>query len=150
MIELRNATSEADKNFFFKVRNDPQVWPGFYTQRAPLTEAEHMQWWYSRNADWIKLIIENDRVPIGILNIGQMDHWSPEIGYALLSEYHGQGFGTEAVKMALEWLKSRGYGYCHTTVSKDNERSLNLLKRLGFTILGDARPGEVWLTKSIS
>jgi RimJ/RimL family protein N-acetyltransferase len=149
MIELRNATAEADKDFYFKVRNDPKVWPGFYTQRAPLPEAEHMQWWYSRNQDWMKLIIENDRVPIGILNIANLDHWCPEIGYALLSEYHGRGHGTEAVKMALNWLKSRGYGYSRTTVLKNNERSLKLLKRLGFTILGDARPGEVWLTTTL-
>jgi RimJ/RimL family protein N-acetyltransferase len=149
MIELRNAANEADKDFYFKVRNDPKVWPGFYTQRAPLTEEEHMNWWYSRNKDWMKLIIENDRVPIGILNIGQMDHWSPEVGYAILSEHWGKRYGTDAVKNALNWLKSRGYGYCHTTVLKTNERSMKLLKRLGFTVLGDARPGEVWLTTTL-
>jgi RimJ/RimL family protein N-acetyltransferase len=149
MIELRNAANEADKDFYFKVRNDPKVWPGFYTQRAPLTEEEHMNWWYSRNKDWMKLIIENDRVPIGILNIGNMDHFCPEIGYGLLSDYHGRGYGTEAVKMALEWLKGRGYKYARTTCLKNNERSMKLLKRLGFTILGDARPGEVWLTTTL-
>ncbi len=149
MIELRNACTEEDKDFYFKVRNDPKVWPGFYTQKKPLTEEEHMNWWYSRNQDWVKLIIENDRKPIGILNIGQLDHWSPEIGYAVLSDYWGKGYGTEAVGNALKWLKSKGYGYCHTTVLKSNQRSLQLLNRLGFKVLGDARPGEVWLTKKL-
>ncbi|MBE3143543.1 MAG: GNAT family N-acetyltransferase [Planctomycetes bacterium] len=145
MIQLREAT---DIDFYLKVRNDPKVWPGFYTQREPLTLETHLAWWYSRNQDWRKFIIELDG-PIGILNIGQLDHWSPEIGYALLPEYWGKGYGTEAVKMALNWLKSRGYGYTHTTVLKTNKRSLNLLKGLGFEILGDAREGEVWLTKRI-
>ena len=149
MLNLREATDQ-DLDFYFLVRNDPEVFSGFYSQKKPLTYPEHCNWWHGRNQDWRKFIIELDGISIGILNIGQMDHWSPEIGYALMPEYWGQGHGSEAVKTALNWLKSRGYGYCHTTVLKNNERSLNLLKRLGFEILGDAREGEIWLTKRIS
>jgi len=148
-VQLRKATDD-DIDFYLAVRNDPQVYPGFYTQKEPLAWQTHKVWWYSRNQDWHKFIIELDGTPIGILNVAQTDHWSPEIGYALLPECWGMGYGTDAVFLALNWLKSRGYGYCHTTVLKTNERSLNLLKRLGFEILGDAREGEVWLTKRIS
>ena len=148
MVNLRPATND-DIDFYLKVRNDPEVWPGFYTQRKPLALKEHYNWWYTRNYNWSKFIIELASQPIGILNIGQQDHWSPEIGYAILSEYWGQGYGAEAVKMALNWLKLNGYEYCHTTVLKNNERSLRLLKRLDFEIMGDARPGEVWLTKTL-
>jgi RimJ/RimL family protein N-acetyltransferase len=148
VLNLRKATDD-DIGFYFLVRNDPKVWQGFYSQRKPLTWHEHSNWWYSRNQDWRKMIIEVDGEPIGILNLGQLDHWSPEIGYAILPAYWNEGYGTEAVKMALESLKAHGYKHCHTTVTKDNERSLNLLKRLGFTILGDAREGEWWLTKKL-
>jgi len=86
---------------------------------------------------------------LGILNIGQMDHWSPEIGYALYPGYWGKGYGKEAVKQALDYLKCQGKDYCHTTVLETNERSLRLLKSLGFEITDKAREGEVWLTKRI-
>lgn len=148
MIQLRNAT-DADIDFYLTVRNNPKVYPGFYTQKEPLAWQSHRVWWYSRNQDWHKFIIELNGNPIGILNIGQTDHWSPEIGYAVLPDYWGQGYGTEAVKMALNWLKYRGYAYCHTTVTQSNVRSLNLLESLGFTVLGDARVGESWLVKRL-
>lgn len=148
MLNLRKAT-DADFDFYYKIRNIPEVYQGFYTQGKPLTLVEHTNWWYSRNRDHRKFIIELDGVPIGILNIGQLDYWSPEIGYALLPDFWGQGYGTEAVKTVLNWLKSRGYGYCHTTVLKTNGRSLNLLRALGFGILGDAREGEHWLVTTL-
>lgn len=149
MLQLREATDK-DFDFYYTVRNIPEVYQGFYTQGNPLTLVEHTNWWYSRNRDYRRFVIELDGKPIGIVNIAQLDHWTPEIGYALLPDYWGQGYGTEAVKTALNWLKLRGYGHCHTTMLKNNERSLNLLKGLGFKILGDAREGEYWLMKLIS
>ena len=148
VVRLRPANDD-DIGIYFQVRNDPEVWPGFYTQRATLDWKEHVKWWYSRNSDWRKFIIENNSIPIGILNIGQLDHWSPEVGYAIYPQYWGKGYGREAVRLSLEFMKSKGKQYCHTTVLKNNERSLRLLKSLGFIEAMDAREGEVWLTKSL-
>lgn len=140
---------EKDFDFYLKVRNDPKVWAGFYTQKQPVTVDEHMDWWDSRPCSWYKFIIEVLDIPVGILNIGQTEHWSPETGWAVLSDYWGRGYGTAAVKLALNWLKERGYRYTHTTILKNNTRSLNLVKSLGFEVLGDAREGELWLTKKL-
>ncbi len=161
-VTLRSATDD-DLDFYLEVRNDPKVYPGFYSQKEPIKYIDHVYWWCSRPSSWYKFIIEkidaeivsdsvvmaSDPYPIGILNIGQCEHWSPEIGYALKSEYHGHGYGTEAVRNALNWLKLRGYEYTHTTVLENNERSLKLLKRLGFEVLGKARENELWLTKHL-
>jgi RimJ/RimL family protein N-acetyltransferase len=149
MIQLRNATND-DIDFYLSVRNDPKVYPGFYTQREPIPWQTHRVWWFSRNQDWRKFVIELDGKPIGILNLGQLDHWSPECGVALLPDYQGLGYGQESVKMALERLKGWGYRYCHTTIAKTNKASLKLFTGCGFEILGDAREGESWLTKTIS
>jgi RimJ/RimL family protein N-acetyltransferase len=67
----------------------------------------------------------------------------------LYPDYWGRGYGTEAVKIALNWLKERGYGYVHTTVLKTNTRSLRLLEKLGFAVACDAREGELWLTRTL-
>ncbi len=153
MILLRLAT-EADKTLIMAWRSSPVVYQGFFSQTSPLRWEEHSDWWKGRNNDWREFIIdlyENDIIrPIGVLSIGQLDHWSPEIGYFIGNPTDwGKGYGKEAVSQVLEWLRRQGKEYCHTTVLKNNERSLNLLKGLGFKIVGEARENEVWLTKKL-
>jgi RimJ/RimL family protein N-acetyltransferase len=131
----------------FEGRNE--VYAGFYQQKKPLTWGEHKNWWRSRNADWRTFIIQDECVDVGVVTLGQLDHWSPEIGYYVLPNYWGNGIGKKAVKQAVEWLKRFGYEYCHTTVKDDNKRSIRLLKSLGFTELGDARLGEKWYQKKL-
>lgn len=148
-ITLRPAI-ENDLPLIMAWRSSPLVYQGFFTQTAPLTWEEHIRWQKSRNRDWRTfIIVYNDR-DVGVVNIGQLDHWSPEIGY-LIGEVSlwGKGIATQAVKQAMEWIKDYGKGYCHTTVLVKNKASLRVLEKLGFTIQGDAREGEVWLTKKL-
>ena len=84
--------------------------------------------------------------PIGVVTMGQLDHWCPEIGcYIGEVSLWGQGLGKEAVRLGLGYLRSKGYKSCHTTILKTNTRSLCMLRALGFQIIGDARKGEVWV-----
>ena len=142
--------SDNDIELVMAWRSHPDVYAGFYTQTAPLTWEEHNAWWHSRPSSWREFIIWLDGRRIGVVSIGQTEHWSPELGY-LLGEVSlwGKGYGKQAVQLALDWLRGEGKGYCHTTVLKDNTRSLQLLEGLGFKVLGDAREGEVWLTKKL-
>ena len=148
MVKLIPIT-EDDYELMMAWRSNPLIYEGFYQQKEPLKWDEHIKWIKSRNKDWRTFIIETDH-RIGVITIGQLDHWSPEIGY-YIGEVGawGNGYGKRAVQLALDYLKERGYNYCHTTVLKKNTRSLNLLKGLGFKILGDARKGEVWLQLSL-
>lgn len=148
MLSLKLA-DDNDIELVLAWRNNPLVWKGCFTQCKPIDWETHIKWWRSRPSSWREFIIWTDH-RIGVVTIGQMEHWSPEIGY-LIGETTawGKGLGTQAVRLALDYLKEQGKEYCHTTVKKDNERSLKLLKGLGFEIMGDARPGEVWLTKTL-
>lgn len=149
MIYLRGA-SDADLELMMAWRSNPQIYHGFYQQSAPLEWGEHIDWWHSRNRDWRTFIIMYEHRPVGVVTIGQLDHWSPEVGYYLGEiSLWGRGIGREAVSLALDWLRDKGYNYTHTTVLESNERSLNLLKNLGFLVLGKAREGELWLTKRL-
>lgn len=149
MLYLREATNP-DLELIMAWRSNPLVYEGFYQQVEPLKWEEHITWWESRNKDWREFIIVfNDR-DVGVVTIGQLDHWNPEIGYFIGEvSLWGQGVGKEAVQSAMDWLKDKGYEYCHTTVLKSNSRSLNLLKGFGFQVLGDAREKELWLTKRL-
>ena len=153
MITLRPAT-EADLPLMFKWRNQPEVYQGFYQQTRPLTWGEHRNWWYSRPSSWMTLIVtlieERPDHDIGVINIGQMEHWSPELGWYMgdLNEWR-KGYMKEALIQAMKFLKERGYEHCHTTIKWENERSLNLAWRLGFISQCGAREGEIWLTNEL-
>jgi len=134
-------------------RSSPLIFEGFYQQNAPLEWEEHFNWWKSRN-NWrtfiIVLVSAHRSRNIGVVTLGQLDHWSPEVGYYIGEvSLWNKGYGKKAVKLALNWLRERGYKHCHTTVLLSNKASAHLLWILGFQVSGGAREGELWLTKSL-
>ncbi len=150
MVTLRLATKD-DLPLMMAWRSNPLIYKGFFTQKSPLVWEEHINWWKTRNSDWRTFIILYDDRPIGILNLGQLDHWSPEIGYAIgeISLWN-QNIGTQAVRLGLEWLKEYGKKYCHTTILDNNLASIKLIKKAGFTKGMQARKGEHYWIKKLS
>lgn len=153
MILLRKST-DSDLPLIMAWRSNPLIFSGFFSQKSPLSWGEHHNWWASRNADWHEFIIELFECdilrPIGVVSIGQLDHWSPEIGYFIGNPTDwGKGYGKQAVEFACKWLKKSGKEYAHTTILDNNERSIRLVKSLGFEYLGKAREGESWYQKKL-
>ena len=81
-----------------------------------------------------------ERTSIGYLNF----HAAPdeggqvEIGYMLMPAARGQGYAIEAVRAAFDWAtRVHGVRRFRASVSPDNERSLNLIAKLGFRQTGD-------------
>jgi len=63
-----------------------------------------------------------------------------EVGYTLLPEARGNGYAIEAVRAAFDWATAvHGIRRFRASVAPDNERSLNLIGKLGFT-----QTGEQW------
>jgi [ribosomal protein S5]-alanine N-acetyltransferase len=61
-----------------------------------------------------------------------------EVGYTLLPDARGHGYASEAVRAAFEWAtRVHGIHRFRASVSPDNERSLNLIAKLGFRQTGD-------------
>jgi ribosomal-protein-alanine N-acetyltransferase len=78
----------------------------------------------------------------GYLNFhaGPDQHGMVEIGYTLLPAARGQGYAIEAVRAAFDWAtRVHGVRRFRASVAPDNERSLNLIGKLGFV-----RTGEQW------
>lgn len=144
MISLCEATQN-DWELMIAWRSDPDIYQGFYTQKKPLVWEEHVSWIKSRNKDWRTFIIIYDDRRVGTVTIGQLDHWSPEIGYYVGEKsLWRKGVGRAAVSLGLEYIRNYGREYVHTTILDSNERSIKLIKGLGFERLGPARPGESW------
>jgi ribosomal-protein-alanine N-acetyltransferase len=82
------------------------------------------------------------REAIGYLNFhaGPDQHGMVEIGYTLMPSARGQGYAIEAVRAAFDWAtRVHGVRRFRASVAPDNERSLNLIGKLGFV-----RRGEQW------
>ena len=146
-VMLRRAT-DADMALVMAWRSHPTVYAGFYTQKKPLTWDEHKTWWESRNQDWREFVIEitdcdlNVR-PVGIVTVGQLDNYSPEIGYAIgETSLWGKGIASQAVWLVCEWLKQKGYKDVHTTILDKNVASQKVCKKVGFKRVCAARDGE--------
>lgn len=70
-----------------------------------------------------------------------------ELGYAVLPQFQGQGYGTEMVGALVGWaLEQPGVRRIVTDTSPHNTPSLRLLHRLGFTEIGRTG-GEPGLTQ---
>jgi len=145
-ILLREAT-ETDLALIMSWRSNPDIYQGFYSQKAPLVWEEHLRWWESRNKDWHQFIIvlvdDTSFRDIGVISIGQCDNWNPEIG-VFIGEVSlwGKGLAADAIGEALKWLRENGYSQIHTTIKDDNERSIRLVTKLGFQRVCKARKGE--------
>ncbi|HEX2141974.1 MAG TPA: GNAT family N-acetyltransferase [Candidatus Limnocylindria bacterium] len=98
------------------------------------------------DAPWLlRAIVRTDPAPravIGYLNFhsGPNEAGMVEIGYTLLPSARGRGYAIEAVRGAFDWAsRAHDVHRFRASVSPDNERSLNLIGKLGFV-----QTGEQW------
>lgn len=85
------------------------------------------------------------REAIGHLNFhgGPGDDGQVEVGYALLPGARGRGYAIEAVRAAFDWATAtHGVRRFRATVAPDNERSRNLIAKLGFVHTGEQMDPE--------
>jgi RimJ/RimL family protein N-acetyltransferase len=96
------------------------------------------------DAPWLlrPILLAGNRQAIGYLNFhgGPDSTGMVEVGYTLLPAARGQGYALEAVRAAFDWAtRVHGIRRFRASVAPDNERSLNLIGKLGFV-----RTGEQW------
>ena len=96
---------------------------------------------HPREWDWYAmwLIEKTDGTHIGDLCFkGIKAGRNPEIGYGILKEYRGQGFATEAVKLALNWaFRNPGIKAVEAETDPDNAASQRVLMKCGFRPNGE-------------
>ena len=77
---------------------------------------------------------QND-TPIGMCGLikrDTLDH--ADLGFALLPEYEGKGYAYEAAKVTLQEASSLGMQKLLAITLPTNQRSVSLLKRMGFIL----------------
>ena len=92
---------------------------------------------------WLIKRVEDD-VSIGICGLVKRDYLPhPDLGYALLPEYEGQGYATEAAHaVMLHASQVLSIPVIAAITTDDNVRSLRLLFKLGFDFIGMITPPQ--------
>jgi len=83
---------------------------------------------------------DGSRSAVGYLNFhaGPDERGMVEVGYMLQPHARGRGYAIEAVRAAFAWAtRVHGIRRFRAAVAPDNERSLNLIGKLGFHQTGD-------------
>lgn len=95
------------------------------------------------HAPWLLRAIvlsEGDRPAIGHINFHGPpgERGVPEVGYSLLPEFHAKGYAIEAVRGLFDWARTEhGVSRFRASIAPDNERSQNLVSKLGFVKVGE-------------
>lgn len=142
-----------DAPFILKLVNEPS-WLRYIGDRGvrDLQGARD----YIRNGPWAMYerhgfglwLVErqSDGAPLGqcgLLRRDSLEH--PDIGFAFLPAYWGQGYAQETASATLDHgHRVLGMPEVQAITSLDNEASIRLLQRLGFTFLRqiELRPGD--------
>lgn len=129
IVELMNSAGWlhfiGDRN----VKTDEQAIS--YLQNGPMKS-------YEQNGFGLYLVEKKDgNTAIGMCGIlKRIGLDTPDIGFALLPGFNGRGYAYEIAKATLEYAKDTlKISQIAAIVVYDNERSIHLLQKLGFTVV---------------
>lgn len=124
----------------------PAEWPpDLYDREAIETTLQHLERMPEESPWWMRYIVRADeeevRTLIGIaaLKGPVAPGGAVEIGYALLREFRGRGFATEAVKGLISWaFQCPDVNRIYAQTLPQLAASIRVLDRAGFTFLKNA------------
>jgi RimJ/RimL family protein N-acetyltransferase len=90
----------------------------------------------------VMLCAKESKLPIGIITVVKRDYLPyPDIGFALLPEFEGEGYAYEGSKVIIEQLtKEFNFPELFAFTEIDNVKSITLIERLGFESDGKIKP----------
>lgn len=140
---ILRALEPSDLEWLFKLENDESFWHvsdtnqpfskyilGQYIQNAKLDiyEAKQMRW-----------VIEAENSAVGLIDLFDFDpfHKRVGIGIVLLKEFQKKGFGSEALKLIIQYcFKYLKIHSLFAAIATDNQPSLKMFQTLDFQITG--------------
>lgn len=89
---------------------------------------------YAKHGFGLWAVTRKDGTPLGMCGLLQRDFLPhPDVGYALLARFHGQGYAHEAAAAVLHHARgSLGLTTLHALTAFKNPASVHLLGKLGF------------------
>ncbi|MXR20569.1 GNAT family N-acetyltransferase [Halobacterium bonnevillei] len=138
------AVSEDDVDFLRDTVNDPAVWPTIGA-RTPVTETQEREWYEdhaSEDDGNVNFVIAVDGDPVGSVGVHGVDdvNGSAEIGIFVAEDYWGNGYGTEAGRLATDYAFAQHRRHrVVARVFEGNDASARIWETLGFEHEGTHR-----------
>lgn len=123
-----------------------------YPLGTPLKNQEQLEEWHDdESKDQFLVCLDGDDAgpgqtdednvqPIGVVSVEDADWRRPELGYWLVPEVHGDGYGKEAVSLVIDYVfRMYDRPAVGAGVYDFNDASRGLLESLGFTEEGRIR-----------
>lgn len=153
---FRTIDTDKDKDTIVKFRKDSFV-VSFGTEAGFGDENTYLQRMEERVRKFPggQVILENDQVPIGQMELRIRGYEGTEIGYVdlfyLIPEYRSKGLGKELVRYAENFFRQFNVSEYHLRVSPDNQRAIRLYTNSGMMkIREESQKHLVWrMSKSI-
>ncbi len=149
---ILDKASLTDAGFFHALMNS-KTWLEFIGDRGIKSELEAAEYIqnslidsYDRNGYGLyKMALKEDKVLIGICGFVKHDYLDhPDIGFAMLPTYEGQGFMLEAAKACMVYgIESLGLNPILAVTTSENTRSKHLLKKIGLHAIGNIKPPKL-------
>jgi [ribosomal protein S5]-alanine N-acetyltransferase len=143
--------SEADAPFIIELLNS-RGWLRFIGDRGVRNDNDARGYIvngpmksYKTNQFGLWLVSTTDQQPIGICGLIKRNHLPhPDLGFAFLPEFNGKGYAYESAAAVLQYAGNElKIPIVNAITSDDNENSLRLLFKLGFSFIGLVQtPGE--------
>jgi len=141
-IELKTIEEE-DIPFMVKNINDPKVWSSL-TIHLPANKIREREFLknISKSDKEIHLMICDDDKKIGMVSIFDIDHRvrKGEVGLWIAPDHWKQGYGTEAVRLIMEYgFDTLNLHRVFAAALRNNPGSLKIWEKLGFEKEGVSR-----------
>ncbi len=150
-LRLRNLTLD-DAPFILKLVNTP-AWLKYIGDRGIKTLQEAKNYilagpihnYMTKGYGFQLVELKENQLPIGLCGLVKRDHLEHEdLGFAFLPEFEGKGYAFEAATATVQYANfTLNINRLLAITTKDNFRSIQLLKRLNFEDSGEVKfPNE--------
>jgi RimJ/RimL family protein N-acetyltransferase len=140
-LRIRELDADADAAFVCELLNTPKFikYIGDRGVRSIDESREFIETRYRqsyRDHGYGLYVVEvvKDQLPVGICGfVRRATLPGPDLGFAFLPEYEGQGYGVESAAAVLEYGERHlGFKTVYAITTLDNQASIRLLEKLGF------------------
>jgi len=141
----------SDVSFIFQLLNSPN-WIQHIGDRGISTNLHAEQYivnsliksYQEKKFGLYKMVLKTDDQPIGICGLLKRDYLDvPDIGFAVLPDFEGNGYTSEAGIAILDDARARlGIEKVQAITSPGNFGSQHVLKKIGLRMIDTIRPGE--------
>ncbi|MBV4504334.1 GNAT family N-acetyltransferase [Pseudomonas sp. BW13M1] len=132
--------AEADWPLFLRLHREPETMRHVFDE---LPESEVRRGFEHRLPDWSPgaehwlCLVMTDKASgrnVGVTGLRVLRPGHAECGYLLLPEWHGQGLGSESLRVIVDFASATDLTSLEATVTDGNTASSRVLEKCGFTL----------------